>query len=336
MRRCLALLLMVIACAHRAFACAPAPRDGERVDVVDESAIIVWDPATKTEHFIRRATFAGNARDFGFLVPTPTVPKLSAVNDSMFDVLYAKTRRAIGEPKTEIDWLLFDGPRDEETTTGARGAVEVLQTAKIAGYDAVVLDATDASALHSWLEQHGYATSPDLEEWLAAYVEKRWIITAFKIDKTSDAPAQTDAVKMSFHTDRPFFPYREPVSQRNSPAHRVLRLFFLGPERVEGTIGSEFWPGIPEWSDTIDADLHEMLVDRIGEAVPQRLSAFVDIGTRYGTDELFFSRAADQKAHIPPPRIEVNTVLIPLDLIAIAAVFLFGLVVVIRRAFFPQ
>ena len=31
--------------------------------------MIVWDEASKTEHFVRRATFRAAVKDFGFLVP---------------------------------------------------------------------------------------------------------------------------------------------------------------------------------------------------------------------------------------------------------------------------
>src|SRR5437016_3719837 len=62
-------------------ACAPAPPPGVRVEIADESAIIVWDAAAKTQHFIRRASFATAAHDFGFLVPTPAQPTLAEASD---------------------------------------------------------------------------------------------------------------------------------------------------------------------------------------------------------------------------------------------------------------
>ena len=103
-------VLAVLLCPGDASACAPAPRAGERVDVVEESAVIVWDPATKTEHFIRRATFGGEARDFGFLVPTPAVPVLAEVGNDVFDRMQERTTRPT-QHRTEkaIDWtpLLF-------------------------------------------------------------------------------------------------------------------------------------------------------------------------------------------------------------------------------------
>ena len=330
-------LIVAIACVRSLFACAPAPHAGEQVDVAEESAVIVWDPATKTQHFIRRATFRGNARDFGFLVPTPAEPTLSAVDDSIFDTLQAKIEPpTIERTRREFRWSLLLGTyrlaNKGEATTG-RAPVEVLQTAKIAGYDAAVLDATDANALREWLQTHGYATTPDLEEWLDAYVQRRWKITAFKIDKQQAAGAQTQAVKMSFTTDAPFFPYREPASQRtgNSNTRRVLRVFFLGPERVRGTIGTAFWPGILQWSDVLDEPLRATITKATGVASPARLSAFIDIGSRSGIDELFFTRSAVQSALLPPPRIneKVETIFIPLDVIAL--VLLLGFVFYWRR-----
>jgi hypothetical protein len=335
MRKSIVFLILTVTGARPLLACAPAPHAGEMIDVVEEAAVIVWDPATKTQHFIRRATFQGNARDFGFLVPTPTAPQLAAVDDDIFDTLLEKIRRPVVErTRREIDWSFF-GSTEEGATTTAAAPVEVLQTAKVAGYDAVVLDASDAKALVDWLQEHDYATTPELEAWLDAYVRQRWMITAFKIDKSQSDVASTEAVKMSFTTERPFFPYREPPS---SNSNRLLRIFFLGPERVAGTIGTALWSAIPEWSHTIDDAFRAHLAKTAGVAIPARLSSFVDTGSRSAIDDLFFSRAADQRSIIPEPRIieHVNTVLIPLDLIAIAAVVLLALAFLRRRAFFPQ
>src|SRR5262245_45994026 len=76
----LALACLAIAIdPAEAVACAPAPPRGEEVRIAEEEAIILWDPATRTEHFIRRAQFRSTARAFGFLVPTPATPALGEV-----------------------------------------------------------------------------------------------------------------------------------------------------------------------------------------------------------------------------------------------------------------
>ncbi|MGH9753182.1 MAG: hypothetical protein ACREA2_10400 [Blastocatellia bacterium] len=69
-----ALLLSALLSPQLGQACAPAPRPGQFVRIAEESAIIIWDEKTRTQHFIRRATFDTDAPDFGFLVPTPTEP----------------------------------------------------------------------------------------------------------------------------------------------------------------------------------------------------------------------------------------------------------------------
>src|SRR5687768_7762739 len=215
-----------------AMLCAPAPPPGEQIYISEESAVIAWDPATKTEHFVRRATFEGKASNFGFLVPTPSEPKLAAVDDSVFETLLRTTAQKIEYRKRkEVEWttlygIFFLGRTKDGANMAVTDAVQVLSSQKVAGYDAVVLDASDAKALLAWLEQNGYPASPDLLAWLDVYVQQQWKITALKIDKSNpDTPAQTSAVKMSFTTERPFFPYREPESQRNTTGiARVLRI----------------------------------------------------------------------------------------------------------------
>lgn len=314
-----AVVIGLLLPTSEASACAPAPRDGEMVNVAEEAAVIVWDPAAKTEHFIRRATFTGNARDFGFLVPTPAVPVLARVDDDVFDRMSGKTtRRTVYATRKEIDWtpLLFPTfAHKGETSVGNRAPVEVLSTQKVAGYEAAILDATDAAALNQWLADNGYATTPDLTAWLDVYIAKRWIISAFKIDKSADEiTARTSAVRMSFATDAPFFPYREPASQREGPSGpRVLKVWFIGPERVTGRVADQPWTGQMFWSEAVkDLEVGGVKVDPAA-----RLTAFEDHATpRPGIDDLHFVRDADQREHIPPPIVEtkIEPIRVPADI----------------------
>ena len=330
---------LLIALAIVAIACAPAPHAGDEIAVVEESAVIVWDAATKTEHFIRRSIFHGKGRDFGFLVPTPTAPTLAEVDDGIFETLEERTRpEVVHVTKKRVDFtpfLLMYGMRSDGMTTGAAAPVEVLSSQKVAGYDAVVLAATDATALQKWLAEHGYASTPDLVEWLDAYVQRQWKITAFKVDA-----ARTSAVKMSFATDRPFFPYREPASQRRlaseKPENRALRIWFLGDERVTATIGeSTFWPGILRRSDPLPEGLRADVARIANVAVPKRMTAFIDQSSiRPGMDELYFGHAAVQSNFVEPPRVveHLDTTHIPLDLVVLALVVIAVAWWLIRRA----
>lgn len=281
-------LAVWVAVASEAQGCGGAFRLGDRVDVADETALIVWDEATKTQHFIRRATFVGSASayDFGFLVPTPSRPELEAADADLFTEL-AK----ITEPKKETrhstrPFNLGCGMMPTETFM-ATGNVEVLEQKRVGDLDAAVLgfkpdaklDPEAAAAdLLAWLNRNQYAVRPDLTAWLIPYVRDNWVITAFKIASQPEAPTagapkgtargepparsqqgrtlKSSAVRMSFKAERPFFPYREPADQRDVQAkgvQRLLRVFVAAKHRVSGKLGdgSTAWPGMTVWANAV-------------------------------------------------------------------------------------
>lgn len=339
MRAALPLLLSIatatLSLTRPAEACAPAPPPGVRVQIAGESAIIVWDEAARREQFIRRASFRGvaGAKDFGFLVPTPSKPELGEVKDEVFDWLENATkpevvhRRRLGGVEPTALCLMTMGRATKSDAAAVAGApVRVLEETRVAGYDAVVLEADDPKALADWLRDHGYASRPELTAWLTPYVAARWKLTAFKIAAGQPAVG-TSAVRMTFATERPFYPYREPTDQRenlpaDAPAERLLRVFFLGPSRVQGAIGSASgqagsekrpWPGKATWADRVEAaPLPAVLPFPVPAAA--WLTAFEDKASpRPGTDDLFFS-PAEKKALRPPPIVIDHEEKLPLPL----------------------
>src|SRR5579859_562173 len=86
-----AVFLVLLAVSRPTPACCPAPPSGKPVVNADQTVILLWDPETKTEHFIRRASFKGDADDFGFIVPTPSKPELSESGDAAFPMLQKLT-----------------------------------------------------------------------------------------------------------------------------------------------------------------------------------------------------------------------------------------------------
>ena len=180
--------------------CGVAPRENERVSVSDESALIVWDEATKTEHFIRRARFEGTAYDFGFLVPTPTRPRLDEADETLFGDLSAltapKTVYETHEVKEEIEFGCSKRAASDRAGAGladgkaAPGGFEVLEQKRVGNLDYAILGFKPGAALApevsaadvlKWLNEHGYAVRPDLVAWIAIYARDNWVITAFKI-----------------------------------------------------------------------------------------------------------------------------------------------------------
>ena len=81
------ILLLICVPVRPADACCPAPRSGQAVVNADQTIVIVWDAATKTQHFIRRASFKSEGDDFGFLVPSPSKPELAESGNEAFPLL---------------------------------------------------------------------------------------------------------------------------------------------------------------------------------------------------------------------------------------------------------
>lgn len=300
------------------FACAPAPRDGQFVTINEEAAVIVWDAKTKTEHFIRMASFSG-AEDFGFLVPTPTQPELAEAQYAMDTVSELIRPKYIHEPHFAgfdfmpvilMPFLLGDKEERAIATAIPPDGVRVLDEQQVGGYDAVVLEADNANSLNEWLAKHGYESRPALVEWLEPYVKAKWKITAFKLAAKGDRFA-TKPVRMSFTTERPFFPYREPSDLRGEKASttmpRSLKVFFLSDARIQGSLGDQKWPGEVVWANQVDAAFHEKIARECGLKSSQLppnlwLTAFQDKASpRPGTDDVFFANAATQNITVPPP-----------------------------------
>jgi hypothetical protein len=300
--------------------CAALPPRGFSVEVAEESAIIYWDAAQNLQHFIRRASFKTDAKDFGFLVPTPTAPILVEAQDLAFrllatitapEIIYkTETRYVFRLPLPEVVYKSAAAV-DDARYVGAAAPVQVLHEQTVAGYDAAVLQASDASALKAWLEKNGYPTSPDLEEWLKFYIENRWTITAFKVSKDSSKGSNT-AVHMTFKTDKPFFPYREPAGQRKGGTlgSRLLRIYFLADASYSGKIGtSDEWPGWSVWSDKVEKDA-KALADALKLSpftTTPWLTEFEDRSSpRPGTDEVYFTQNKYKTAVHRPPDIRVT------------------------------
>jgi hypothetical protein len=341
----LAVALALVGVARPAVACATAPPPGIRVQIAEESAIIAWDAAAHREHFIRRASFHSAGKDFGFLVPTPSKPELAEVPDAIFSRFEEMTKPEVVQ-KSEVDgveptllcgfFFLLRGGMKSAVPAGA--PVRVLDSQRVAGYDAVVLEADSAGALASWLREHGYAERAELAAWLTPYVAAKWKLTAFKIAPGEAHAVETAAVRMSFTTDRPFFPYREPSDQReNLPAgtttaERLLRVFFIGAERVDGTIGDARapWPGKAIWSDRFDPTM----AGELPFALPPGawLTMFEDKASpRPGTDDLYFAAGRERGPVKPQPVIVTHSQKIPLPLDLIAGVSVVASILV-RRA----
>ncbi|HMF18696.1 MAG TPA: hypothetical protein VKE98_15925, partial [Gemmataceae bacterium] len=149
------------------------------------------------------------------------------------------------------------------------------------------------------------------------------------------------AVRMSFTTDRPFFPYREPEDKiddtKEPPINRLMQVFFLTQRRMAGKLeGGAGWSARIRWTDELKVSYLERLAKELllegGLPAGTWLTTFEDRTRLRPQEDLFFEPAAEQTPILPPPIIVVTqTIRVPADLIVLVLIFLCWIVLSRRR-----
>jgi hypothetical protein len=305
-------------------ACCPAPPSGKPVVNADQTVIIIWDAVNKIQHFIRKASFKSEADDFGFLVPTPAQPELEESGNDAFPYLAKLTEPEIRKVKRPSGNLGCGCSKSAVKHAGRAQAdlappnVVVLAQKEVAGFNATVLEARSAKDLVGWLKDHGYAYSREVEAWAKPYVDGGWKITAMKVARDKEGKSKNvnaAALRMTFKTDRPLFPYREPDSRSAADAlsakSRLLRIYFLAEARYQGELTKDVaWTGKAAWANELTADQRQKTLSflKLPETTAQGkwwLTEFEDNWPyQVAPADVYFARAAGQETLKRPPIIQ--------------------------------
>ncbi len=257
------VVCLIFAATNRVHACCAVAAAGVPVVNADQTVIIWWDKANQTQHFIRKASFRGGGESIGFLVPTPSRPQLEESGNEAFRYL-----ADITAPKSSGGGGFPLGCSVASPAQEMRG-VRLIEEKTVAGFDAVVLAADSGKELIEWLRQRDYAFTPEAAAWAQPYLTDGWHITAMKVTKNKEALAKSEvsaaALRISFRTDRPLFPYREPDSRNDAAqlgvAHRLLRIYFVAESRYEGRFSpTHRWTGKTRYSQPLQKDQRTQLL----------------------------------------------------------------------------
>jgi len=329
-------------------ACCPAGKSGAPVVNADQTVILIWDAATKTQHFIRKASFQSEGDDFGFLVPTPTQPELEESGNDAFPYLLKLTepeRKKVPRPARGMGCGCSDAPTKSKGEAD-KPEVRVLNEKLVAGFKAVVLEAKTTTALVGWLKEHGYAYSPEVAAWAKPYVENGWMITALKVAKDGGSQETksltASALRLTFKTDRPLFPYREPDSrtaaQTLGARNRLLRIYFLAEARYQGELaGDTAWTGKVAWASALDDKDRKKVLELLKlpqETGPAKwwLTEFEDNWPyQVAPGDVTFSRDRNQFTVKRDPIIEYTAAPLPTDVTVYAIAGAMFLPVLLRR-----
>lgn len=298
------VLFLSIANQSFVFGCCAVAGAGQRVVNANQSVIILWDKETQTQHFIRKANFKTDAEDVGFLVPSPSRPQLDESGDSAFTTL-----AEITAPKS-YGGGGFSLGCSAAPAMPVQSSVQVIEEKRVAGFDATVLTAQSGTDLVNWLKENGYAYSPAVADWAKPYLGGSWHFTALKITKDPQARYEADlkaaSLRISFKTDKPLFPYREPESAAASKSlnasKRLLRIYFIAESAYSGKINGRPWSGKAVWSGDI-TESKTTLIDQL--KLPKNtgpktwwLTEFEDIWPySKAAGDVYFSPDSDLRIH---------------------------------------
>ncbi|MDZ4821491.1 MAG: DUF2330 domain-containing protein [Planctomycetota bacterium] len=340
-----AALFVMLTLASPMPACCPVSSPGEMVLNADQTVIMLWDAANKTQHFIRQANFKTDAKDFGFLIPSPSQPELAeAGNDAFPFLLKATEPETITRPRPSRFGCGCGGVNSASMKTAtmpAGNAVTVLSKQTVAGFDTVVLQADSADALVNWLKENNFAYSPEIQAWAEPYVKDRWKFTALKVAPKEDSKdegvastktVEASALRMSFKTDKPLFPYREPeysaAAKTMKDRPRLLRIYFLADSRYRGDLGKDKpLDESPVWANPLSAEQRKKTLELLklpDNSLPAEcwLTEFEHHWPYELADaDVYFSRDSSQERIKRPPFIQYVATPWPTDaLLGIAAV----------------
>lgn len=226
--------------AALALASALAPADRARADggFVSPFGFPVWEPgqtaflrhdaATGTEELSILPRFAGEATDFTWLVPVPSLPQVSEADPELFRQLSALTAPAYRSrdsfwdcERRYYDLAGAEGPAD--------GGVEVVDDDVIGIYRTLVVAAADAGALVDSLSAWGFLHDGNRElvaPVLADYVDEGWYFVAMSVDSAAVAGAGWPFGKAATSPEAPYYwhPTLQPMTFRFASTRAVYPL----------------------------------------------------------------------------------------------------------------
>jgi MYXO-CTERM domain-containing protein len=182
-----------------ALACGGFFCSNQPIDQSKERIIFAVDEENGTVETHVQIFYQGDAEEFAWVVPVPSVPEVGVSSDELFTQLEVRTapqfwleERAIGT--CNYDWFGTDdmaeadgGAPPSDGGGGGGGGVVVVASAQVGPYDQVTLQAQSAEALLTWLNDNGYQLPETVGAALAPYVADGAYFVALKLQNDSDA-----------------------------------------------------------------------------------------------------------------------------------------------------
>ncbi len=145
-----------------------------------QKAILVYDAGQ--EDLILQVKYDGPLREFGWLIPVPSLPTVQKGSMNCFYELSQYTQRQ--NQMTGIARASYgsESASDHSAAEEKEPPVKVVEIKTVGAYQTAVLSATDAGALARWLAANRFDIPAKAPEVIDFYVQRHWYFVAVKIN----------------------------------------------------------------------------------------------------------------------------------------------------------
>ena len=217
-----------------------------------------------TEVLVLRVRYRGEAQDFGWIVPLPSVPDVDVAEqrESRWGGARESVLTELGELTGFRMWERARAPRRRAFEhRSASAGVEVMERRQVGVYDVAVLSAEDASSLADWLAENDYSFPSDRADVLEHYAVRGWYYAAMRIagdGLTQDLrrelrSGEIQPVVFRFEGDSLVYPLR--ISSVNTGETEVV-LYVLADRPMVPAAGPR--------AEEIGLDLNMCVFDQLG------------------------------------------------------------------------
>lgn len=211
----LTAIVAVAAWAPRAEACGCFAPPDPTVPVVQAGERILFASSNGKVTAHIQIQYAGDAKDFGWLLPVPSVPSLKVGTEELFTQLIATTQpryfvqvRATGN--CGGGGIGFGSPAPsarggvDSSESDGSGSPLVLQSS-IGPYDYAVLKADNKDAMLQWLAANRYFIPVGTEDVVGPYIRPGSFFLALKLQSGKSA-GDIQPVVLDYPSDKPMIP----------------------------------------------------------------------------------------------------------------------------------
>ncbi len=184
----------------------------------EQRAVILYDEEAQREDLYVQAGFYGDAREFAWIIPVPSIPEVAVADEYLFHEASDLTRPSYHDRGVDWGCDCSDKFQSYPADAGANGVI-VYDERMVGNYAIRIVGADSSSVLADSLAAWGYLydhNQAEIVEVLDDYIERDWVFVALRVAESSFDPDQwdgvfyggTEPVHLSFPSEQAVFPMR--------------------------------------------------------------------------------------------------------------------------------